>query len=242
MGRNRPTSSAFELDEALSFLKGVGSYGPNTVVRALGGPSYEAKDLQAIAEHLSELASDGANEIQEPWPSGDLPQSPGYVWNHYSDQRLLQRTIAIYSGALRIYRAVVDRWFACFASRLPLYRLLPVRLEGWLTTSRQLASPRDWPDLSWYGRILSSGQSSEVAFELAQSGGIPFDSESFDSESLFEQEQHAFRTHRQNLPGEFSLSWSTSSLRSVFGSHPATELALDWLRGDLRELGWELQL
>ena len=235
VGRIRPTSSAFDLDEALIYLKGVESYGPNTVVRALGGASYDAKDLKAIAEHLSVLANDGSNEIHEPWPSRDLPQSPGYVWNHYSDQRLLERTIAVYSGALRIYGAVVDRWFACFASRLPLYRLLPVRLEGWLTTSRQLELPRDWPSLSWYGRILPSGQSSEVAFELAPRTDIPFD-----SRSLFEQEQHAFRTHRQNLPGEFSLSWSTSSLRSVFESHPSTELALDWLRGDLQALGWEL--
>ena len=235
LGRDRPTSTAFEIDEALAFLKGVESYGPNTAVRALGGPLYEAKDLKPIAEHLSELATQGANEIQEPWPGSDLPRSPGYVWNHYSDQRLLERTIAIYSAALRIYSAVVDRWFACFASRLPLYRILPVRLEGRLTTSSQRTSPRDWPSLSWYGRILPSGQSSEVAFELAPSRSIPLD-----SSSLFEQEQHAFKTHRQNLPGEFSLSSSTSSLRSVFESHPATELALDWLRRDLQALGWEL--
>ena len=240
VGRNRPPSSAFELDVALAtieaFLKVIESYGPNTVVRAYGGRSYEAQDLQVIAEHLSELANHGADDIQEPWPSSDLPRSPGYVWNHYSDQRLLERTIAIYSGALRIYSVVVERWFACFASRLALYRLLPVRLEGWLTTCRQLASPRDWPFLTWYGRILPPGRSSEVAFELAPSRRVPLD-----SESLFEQEQHAFRTHRQSLPGEFSLSQSTSSLRSVFESNPATELALEWLRRDLQALGWDLR-
>ena len=239
LGHNRPTSIAFEIAEALSaidaFRNVIKSYGPNTVVRTLGGRSYEAGELNAIADHLSELADQGSNEIREPWPSSDLPFSQGYVWNNYSDQRLLERTIAIYSGALRIYRAVVDRWFACFARRLPLNRLLPVRLEGWLTTSRIAVSPRDWPSLAWYGRILPPSQSSEVAFELAPSRDI-----ALDYESLSQQEHDAFRTHRQNLPGDFSLSWSTSLL-DVFGSHPATELAFDWLRRDLQALGWEIK-
>ena len=239
IGHYRPRPNTIQLDEALhtidAFWNAIKPHGPNTAIRTFGGRSYEAKELKVISEYLSELTNEGKNEISEPWPSDDLPRSSGYVWNSYSDERLLEHTIAIYSGALRIYGAIVDRWFACFARRLPLHRLLPVRLEGWLTTSGQGEAARNWPSLTWYGRILPSGRESEVAFELAKTRNVPFH-----YKALSQHEQDAFEAHRQNLPGKFSLSWTMSSLLNVFGSHPATKLALDWLRRDLQALGWEL--
>ena len=239
LGRSRLGSDAFELEESLATIEAIlkrnQSFGLNQAIYVVGSRHFEAKELKAVAEYLKELADQGAKEIQEPWPSSDLPFSPGYVWNNYSDHRLLERTISVYSRALRIYGAIVDRWFSCFATRLPFYGLLPVRLEGWLTTSRQLASPRDWPSLEWYCRILPPDQDSEVEFQLAPKKELPIE-----SESSSQQEQQAFVIHRPNLISDISPAWRMSSLGNVFGFRPATELALDWLRGDLQELGWEL--
>ena len=107
MGRNRPTLTAFGIDETSATIRAsrevINSYGANAVVGSLGGRSYTAKELEIVAEHLSLLANQGDKDIREPWPGKDLPFSPGYVWNNYSDQRLLERTIAIYSGALSAY-------------------------------------------------------------------------------------------------------------------------------------------
>ena len=76
----------------------------------------------------------------------------------------------------------------------------------------------------------------KLAFELAPSKQMPFD-----YEALSQHENDAFGTHRQNLPGEFSLSWKMSSFPNVFGYRPATKIAHDWLRRDLQALGWELR-
>ena len=240
LGRNRPRTTEFGLDRCLETIAScrelVRVHGPDTTFMSLGGRLYGVRDVEMIGELLLDLVDQGVEEIREPWPSADLPLSSSYVWSSYSDQRLLERAIAIYSGALRIYTATVDRWFSCFSARLPLYRILPVRLEGWLTTRRQRSPQRDRPTLNWYGRILPQGQANEVAFEMAPSEGIPFD-----SEELFQQERHAFAIYRRSLPGEFSLSWTTASLRNVFETYPATELALDWLRQDLQALEWDLR-
>ena len=237
--RNRPRTTDFGLDRCLEIIAScrevITVHGPGTTFSSLGGRIYRVRDVEAIGQLLSDLAEQGVEEIREPWPSADLPLSPGYVWSNCSDQRLLERTIAIYSSALQIYTATVDRWFACFSVRLPLYRILPVRLEGWLTARQKRSPERDWPTLNWYGRILPQGRANEVAFEMAPSEGIPFD-----SEELFQQEQLAFSNYRQSLPGEFSLSWTSASLRNIFETYPATELALDWLRQDLQALEWDL--
>ena len=233
MGR---TPAVFPISDVLDYIK---SFSPNTTVGSLRGRDYRPRDLAVIAEHLSELAEQGITEIANPWPTGDLPIVSGLILNGYSDQRLLERATAIYEGALRIYQSMVERWFTCFAGRLSHYRLFPVRLEGWLVATQDNSSIRgDTRGLVWCTRILPEGQQSEVVFQLATSLSTPEIRELFNSESLFNEEELAFRNHRQGLPGDFSFSWSNSWLSELLQDYPATDLATNWLLSDLRELGW----
>ena len=199
----------------------------------------DTRDLAVIAEYLSELAEQGITEVANPWPTEDLPIVSGPILKGYSDQRLLERATAIYEGALRIYQSMVVRRFTCFAGRLSYYRLFPVRLEGWLVATQDNSSIReDTRSLVSCTRILPEGQQSKVVFQLATSLSTPEIIDLFNSESLYNEEELAFRNHRQGLPGDFSFSWSNSWLGELLRDFPATYLATDWLRSDLRELGW----
>ena len=236
--RNQLTHTSFPLSEAIAathaFVRANQSATAQTVVTSHSGRSYSSFILDTIMRFLVQRSSRGQTEISDPWPTGDLPRFIGrYVWGNYSDERLLERTAAVYGGALQIYSAIVDKWFSCFAERLGLYRLLPMRLEGHM--SRTIPNGDDWPVLNWHGRILPQGRDSEVDFELESGGGS-----GVESQSLFEQENRAFVTHRRHLPGDFSMSSISTSLADLFDSDPATKLAHEWLHRDLSELGWRL--
>ena len=77
-----------------------------------------------------------------------------------------------------------------------------------------------------------------MLFEL--DGGLTYMSsgEFFDRDDLYEEEKSAFEALRPNLPGAFSMTLTRSGLSELVNPYPATELAHNWLRRDLKELGW----
>ena len=237
LGHGEFGQQAFGVDEVARFLR---TLGPNTIVGSYRRRDYRPRDLEVIAQHLSVLIEQGAKEIANPWPSADLPivSDSGPIWNIFSDEQLLERTKAIYSGALRIYGSIVERWFRRFSNRLHLYRILPVRLEGQLTPSA-LKTPRQggWP-LDWYFRILPANHQNEVSIELRRGRKNVSYAPFLDNDDLYQQEVLAFDTYRPGLPGEFSMTTTSSSLLEVLHPYPATELAHSWLRQDLQKLGW----
>ena len=224
-----------EADEVASFFS---SLGPNTVFRSFRGRDYGPKDLEIMGEHLSALTEQETNEIQSPWPTADRSIVSGSIWNRYSDERLLERTEAIFSGALRIYGSIVKRWFPQFSNRLHLYRILPVRLEGWLTPSALKTShEKRWP-LYWHFRILTEREQNEVCITLQHGDETTVDPNFFGNDEIYEDEKLAFDIHRPGLPGEFSHTMSATGLSELLHPYPATELAHSWLREDLKKWGW----
>ncbi len=219
-------------------LEFVNALSPDTTVKSSLGRDYRSRDLEIIAQHLSAMVKQGESEIANPWPSVDLPIVAGSIWDFYTDERLLERTRAIYSGALRIYISIVERWFPPFSRRLPLYRILPVRLEGWIRLNGLETSRNRRPTLDWYVRILPEVQQNEVLFELDLGFNSMSSREFFDRDDLFEEEKSAFEALRPDLPGAFSMTLTRSALSELLDPYPATELAHSWLRDDLKELGW----
>ena len=94
---------------------------------------FSDEDIRLIRCYFNGMVKKGYEIISDPWPSEDQPVASGWLWEGYSDEQLLQRTNAVYSAGLRIYKNMVDRWFASFQDRLQLLQLLPVKLEGFLT-------------------------------------------------------------------------------------------------------------
>ena len=236
--RGELQQGSLRIDRVLEYLN---SLGPNTTVRSIRGRDFRQGVLEVVAEHLSAMVERGETEVSSPWPDPDLPIVSGSIWNLYSDEQLLQRAKEVYSGAMRIYVSIVERWFPRFSRRLPFYRILPVRLEGWIQPRRKQDSQdtRDrGPVLDWYVRILPEVQPNEVSFQLDLRGASRLDREFFDRDELFEEENSAFELHRSSLPGAFSMTLTRSSMSELLDPYPGTELAHSWLRHDLKELGW----
>ena len=177
---------------------------------------------------------DGDNDIvSDPWPARNVADPNGNsIWNFYSDERLLERTNAVYSAALRIYRSMVDKWFCGFRDRLRLYRLLPVRLEGLLACSQQQDPASVGPNLTWWTRSLPAGERSTVVIAM---GGR----EDFDHLSYWREEENNLRQLHPEYETLPSL-WVSGGCGAIFNDRPATDLAQQWLIDELRQMGWGL--
>ncbi len=68
-------------------------------------------EIKSIKSHLMKLLENGVDTISAPWPSADELMSSSSGAIYYSGQRLLDRTNAIYTGALSIYETTIDQWF-----------------------------------------------------------------------------------------------------------------------------------
>ena len=200
-------------------LKGMELWG-DSVRLGLGNMSYTAEQLKTITNHLAELNEQGIDVCHDPWPGPDLPLRAGYVWDNYSGQRLVERTTAVYSGALRIYQTIVATWFQPFANRLALYQLMPTQFTGWLVTSNEIARQGHEPILSWFRRALPSGEKDRVDFALARD----FDDLRAKELFLYDDVRRAGGTHRPNAGHPYTFHTSTI-LSHVFDACPATKLA-----------------
>ena len=196
----------------------------------IGSNVYVWDEIEIVRDCLSKLTADAQDVLFDPWPGSGLPLTPPTVWSRFSDQRLLERTSAIYAAALRIYQSMVEQWFKPFADRLRLYRLMPVRLEGSL--SRLHRGGMQFPWLDWEPVILQSNEPSHVSFV--------FEAEStrrWQSDDYFAEQRDAFARLRRGDAERLALFRSSLALDGP-EPRPATQLAYKWLHDELRVLSW----
>ena len=186
---------------------------------------FSNREVSLVEQHSRALLDGGARVIADPWPTADLfPGSGGWVWNLYSEERLLSRTVSVYSAALRIYTRMVDTWFGAFRGRLQLRRLMPVRLEGRLVFSNR------GPGLHIHTKSLPPTEQSSVEFDTGPE-------EKLDVWSYWEEEYSRLRQVRPDSSTELAPIVNSCAL-DVFQGRPATAIAHRWLAGELSEMGW----
>ena len=215
---------------ALDKVNTLLSYGASLLF-PIGRRQYSRDEMIAVRDHLDDLLQQGEEELFEPWPAADLRLSSPSIWSRYSDERLLDRVTRIYSAALRIYEAMVNSWFSSFTG-LRLSSLLPVRIEGTLTTYDERYDV-PMPSLSWYPTILPTGEESRVEFQLG-----PSNASQDDAYRYFKDQGSAFAGLRGGNPERAPLFYIFFEMLKDSSSRPATELAHKWLGEDLKRLGW----
>ena len=198
---------------------------------SIGTAKFSNCDVTLVKRHLSTLLERGDRLIADPWPSADrLTGSGRWVWDLYTDERLLQRTIAVYSAALRIYKAMVDKWFGAFRNRLRLNRLMPVRLEGRLTPSHERDATNRGPVLNLRTKSVPVHEKSSVAFDLGPE-------DRFDIFSYWKDEQTNLGRIRPESATTLAPIVQSHGFH-IFCGRPATELAHQWLTDEFQKLGW----
>lgn len=199
----------------------------DTMRWSLGGGEYSRREIEIIRDRLLKMTGVGDDLICDPWPEADVACSSGGF--RYSDQRIVDRTNAVYAGALRIYKRVVDHWFGAFAESLSLYRLLPVRIEGRVSGEGAWGRGRSvW----WRPVILPRGEESQVAFE-GGAWGRNIDA----TQRYFREQWDAYRRLRRD-DTEGVVLFENGAILDSGGRRPATDLAVEWLSRELEDLGW----
>ena len=96
--------------------------------------SFTFPELELFRERVSDLLRNGTDTLVDPWPGPDKEWPAGRsggLWSEiYTEERLVQRTNAIFNAALRIYNDIVERWFPAFNKRTQMSHVLPFRMRG----------------------------------------------------------------------------------------------------------------
>ena len=208
------------INEILHFIEGA-QHSNEFLLWYFNGVQIWNWEIKSIKCHLMELLEHGVNTISEPWPSGDQTMSSdsGLIWDNYSGQRLLDRTNAIYTGALDIYQKTIDQWLEPFDKQLQLVRPHPARLEGGLVLPDRQDIVNTDPILTRIINPLPAGEKSIAAFEIMSK----------------EMCDNFIREYKE---GKEVWNYSSGILLQLFEPRPATEIACKWLISDLRNLGW----
>ena len=214
------------------WTSGAGSTTPDVVIINRHSRTYTTEELRLIQTKLLELSKAGQNIISTPWPGPDKPWPSGRTgiwWSEiYTEHQLLDRTRAIFEGAVKIYNDIVDRWFLAFNKRHQMSYMLPLRLEGVLVPGGNPNRP-EWhkASLMWWPRIVNSHSDSGVFFELGSWDQIREDA----TNERLQAAQEEFLDKR----GRF---YFTTQVLPGNEPRPATKLAHDWLTSDLQSVGW----
>ena len=203
-----------------------------SVTFGYSGYSFTVPDLELFRERVSELFRNGTDILVDPWPPPDKEWSPGRsggMWfERYTEERLLQRTNAIFNGALRLYNRIVERRLPAFKKRNHMSYMLPFRMSGELRLL-EASKPNDrneavlihWNE--WADDTVDSG----VFIEMGRKERTIDD----DTRKRIQAAQEKFI--EQGKP--YYSGWGV-----LHGNEPrpATTLAHEWLTNDLQDLHW----
>ena len=197
---------------------------PDRVVRKSLYPHFI--NPKCIRERIAALRAEGATEWPAPTPGRDLPQG-SLVWSGYSDERLLEKTVCVFEKAILAYQQLVDEWFPNFKNRLEHAVTLPARVVGVVIPTPDL--PKfNTPCVNWYFEPLLHGSKSEVVLRLA--------SESRPSDAPNDLYDKLKGARPEAAP--WISAWLESSILDIFNAKPVTKMAYEWLKRDLKKVGW----
>ena len=193
-----------------------------TVTFDYRGYSFTFPELEYFRERVSDLSRNGTDILVDPWPGPDKEWPAGRhggLWSEiYTEERLVQRTKAIFNAALRIYNDIVERWFPAFNKRTQMSHVLPFRMRGEIRFhgGQEQGQRRDASLIYWTEQADSEADSG-VFIELEPKGQTTED-ESAD-------QRIPYYSGWRVLPG--------------YEPRPATKLAHEWLTRDLKALHWD---
>jgi hypothetical protein len=185
---------------------------------------------RGVGRALRAKLTAGVEELTPPFPGPDLLPG-GWVWSAWGEQRLLERTRAVYAAAIEGYEALTAGQFSSLAPWMQTAVTLPAVLHGYLNPGHPAGGFESRPLISWWLEALPAGETSRVELKIQN--------EDRREEEHAEFEHHA-QTTRTRRPQHSAWldSTSHSSILDVFTLFSAQELVYHWLWNDLKRIRW----
>lgn len=190
-------------------------------------------NLNFYFAEIDKLIDKGQTFINVPWPKHDLSygENGGFVWEPYSDKKILEKTIFIYENAMKEYLKVVEKWFPLIKENFSIYNILPAKLNGDIHISRKNGY-QGCPTMDWYYEILPKGENSCVNFNLVDKPKR--------HEKLFQDYSHIRQEmwKKRREKSEWIDFSSGGKILDIFGDNLVTNVVFEWLEDDLKRIGW----
>lgn len=207
----------------------------DATIVTVSSPDGRQYPITPLKDEVARLRLHRQRHISPPWPGQDQPpQGLPVWWDGYSDERILERTKAIYEGAIEGYQLLVETWFPTLAPRLTTMVTLPARLVGLvgLPEPDKVAAGR--PMMQWYWEALEHNDRSSVVLRV-----IEWPPGWEQSHASGRQAWDRLRHLRPGAADWISLSTHLADdLTKLFSATPATDLVYQWLREDLKRISW----
>ncbi len=228
-GRSSLWADPIPVQKAERFLQSIGE---NETVSLRGSITLRPSDVAWYGKQVACLRSSGMTVIEAPYPGPDLSgPSKGWIWDNYSDEQLLKRTVKVLGAAIEGYGQLVETWFQAFAPELATAALLPARLVGTLIPPpREDAERWKGPSLDWYWLPLDRSERSGIDIQLGTS--LP------DSWKSFEVIRNHIGQFRSQAASWLPVSIEHREASIILTPNPATKLIYEWLRNDLKRVSW----
>jgi nucleoside phosphorylase len=182
-------------------------------------------DAELIVAEIDRLLAMGQSHLVPPYPSKDVasPRVP-IIHLQYSDDRLLELAVHVYSKAIDEYKSIVETYFQRFSSRLWHYSMMPFRYVG------RLSRKPEFDLIQAYCLPLGTDAKSEV--DIAYSTEPEPQNDNI-LDLIFQEYERVGRKDTGWLGAT-----SSRGILDIFGQRPVTNVVYDWLHSDLHRVKW----
>jgi len=207
----------------------LNSWGARYVPELLSynGLEIDGETLVALEERRDGWSHHG------PWPEPDLAfATSGWVGSNFSEDRLRLRAEEVYNAAITAYLELSEGPFKDIGDFLSFRAGLPGTLVGHLRPAGEWSPGIDQyflPDADRSAGVTSNRALMDIATSEQR----------FPTDAELQKMDAAYTTRRSRCPESRMMLTSSYSagILDIFGTRPATNIAVGWLWEDLRSLG-----
>lgn len=187
----------------------------------------DAETLKTIDERRTGWSHDG------PWLGPDLNQAAsGWVGGNYSYERLRLRAQEVYEAAMTAYLELSEGVFQDLGDFLRFRSGLPGTFVGYIRPAGEWS-----PGINEYF-LPNSDRNAGIHSNRAVMN-MASDERRFPTDAELQAMDVAYEARRDNCPESRMMLGSSYSMGQldIFGTRPATNMAVEWLWKDLQSLG-----
>lgn len=205
----------------------LSSLSPYKRFRMASIKKHSASTVNLFFDHIEQLESRGETHLKYPHIRPDIELvNGGYVWDSYSYKQQLGLVNCIYGKALTSYKKLVDDIFESLRNTMPLYLMFPAKLK----ISYYLQGDEKRPCIQWYLLCKKASERDELLLEERKR-------EYGEYMKYFSEIKDSIDRYRVSNAELCSVSLH-SQIAELFNEFPLKKIVLDWLKNDLKSIGW----